>query len=350
MTRENIVKGGIGERIATWIKTTRIQTAMVTALALWIGYISVAPLTLETTIVLGVIGILVHIWGFTLNEVEDYKYDMAHGDMKGHPIAKGEISHVSARKLAWVAAALSIITALAFTSNQLATAVLMSSFIPGYLYDKYSKEHWWSNGYLSIWSMLMVLTGALFAGTPTLITAIIGLAVGIQIFVQVIEGDLKDLKGSESSFAKRCGVEVEKKPELIVENLNLDEKHEEWINHTVQFGVIVYGLKLIEVIAVWAVVWLSANTINSIDYIWTTIVFILVLMFLSTQSMFMLQTYDRDKIKKWSSAHELTSILLLGAAVFRLDPQGAILIAILPIVWYIGTNTLLHSGALNPDI
>lgn len=356
-SEEWINQAPLTERLKSWIKTTRIQTAMVTALAIWIGYITVSPLMIRDVIILGIIGILVHIWGFTLNEVEDYKYDKVHDDVEGHLIAQGKVHAGSARMLAWISAALAIGLIAVSGANIYSVLTLAISFVPGYAYDKFSKEHWWSNGYLSAWSILMVLTGALYAGKPTIYTGLIAVAVGIQIFVQVIQGDLKDLRGSECTFAGVCGVNLTDVANQSIipsgkngNSVTMNKSDSNFVSYSKTFISIVYGMKFLEVAVILMVVAMTLEVTTIASKLWATIALIVGVIFIGTASAFLVYVYDRDTIKKKSSTHELVSILLLGLGVFELDPRGALIIIFVPIIWYVGTNFVLHSSALNPDV
>jgi hypothetical protein len=338
------------QKLKTWLKTTRIQTAMVTALALWIGHVTVAPLSFKSSIFLGAVGVLIHIWGFTLNEVEDYKYDLKNSDADGHPIAQGKVHAGSARILAWIAAVLAVVTMLVSGAGMLPTTILLCSFVPGFAYDKFSKKHWWANGYLSAWAVLMVLAGATYAGYPTRYTVIIAAAIGIQIFVQVIQGDLKDISGEESTFAGACGV---KKSSVRTDLLNIKPENSsimEIMSYSKLFTGTVYTLKFIEAMLIFLLVILTIDNFENMAHIWAASAFIVGIMFMATTSMFLVYMYDRDTIKKNSSIHELTSVLLLGLAVVGLDLSGAILIMFAPIAWYLLSNVVLNVSALNPDI
>jgi len=349
-------------KIIPWIKTTRIQTGLVTALAFWVGYISVDPINIEAALFMTVIGLLVHIWGFTLNEVEDYKYDSKVEDASGHPIAQGKISPVRARYLAWVAGILSVIVSLIFRMEVLATVALIATFVPGYAYNKFSKVHWWSNIYLSAWVGVVVLTGALYAGSLTWVTALIAIAVVIQIFIQVVQGDLKDLEGPEKTLTERLGVKVVA-VEAAVFTENGDEKQTPYKTSTdvtmysTKFTALFYSLKSIEATILLYIGGVAAD-ITSSEYVtgmdlasgYYLSLLVISIVFFVTASMVLVYVYDRGEIKRNASLHELTSIAFLGIALFPLDSHGGMLVAIAPLLWYIGVNSVIHSGMLNPDI
>lgn len=330
---------GWGAKLANWIKVMRLQTGLVTALALWVGYISVEPLTVKYAVLLGAVGLFVHVWGFLYNEICDAEYDRRHGDTSGHLIAKGQIDSSYAIVVSWT----SLLTAIAisFLLSVLATATLIASVIPGYLYDKYSKKHWWSNIYLSVWAALMVLTGGLYAGSINLFTGLIAVAIAIQILVQVVQGDLKDIKGPENTLAERLGVKVK----------------EGVVTYTKKFTWLVYGLKFLEasILIFIAVLITQNNTVFPVTFYnilagYYILLIAIGVIFVTTAIMFLVHYYDRDEIKQKSSVHELVSIMFLGTALAPFDIYSALLVGLAPILWYVAVNHLIHSSALNPDI
>lgn len=344
-------------KILNWIKTTRVQTAMVTALALWIGFITVSPLSVQSAILLGCIGLLTHMWGFTLNEVEDYSYDAKHGEADGHPIAQGKVHADNARYFAWIAGFGAIAISALSPYNIMATVVLAISFVPGYMYNKWSKNHWWSNGYLCVWASLMVLSGGWHAGQPNVLTAAAAAAVGIQIFVQVIEGDLKDLRGPENTFAEKIGVYAEGMVGSLYDPRSF-EMHSA-SSHTNECRVINYptsftlGIYFTKAIELGLLLFISYKTIPMAAHssMWYLFIFMIsAVAFFYSLSMFMVYELDRERIKQKSSIHELVSIVVLGIAVMGLDRSGAMLIILAPILWYVLINHTIHSSALKPDI
>lgn len=343
------------------IKTTRIQTALVTTITLWLGYLTVEPITVSSAIILLVIGVLFHVFGFTMNEIEDYIYDSKIGNGSSHPIANGDITLEYAKLISALSIIMSIGVSLSITlySNLysiVGTIVLMAAVLPGVLYNKFSKTQWWSNIYLSIWSGVMVISGAMHAGSVNNLTIVIAVIVSIQIFVQVIQGDLKDLHGDEESFCRRMGVDM-KPPNQYIESvsdintgLQLNESKHSILTYPITFAVSVYGLKIVELFLILYVI-MSVITMNgALMMAYTGIMFVLLVVFSTTLSMFMVYVYDRDRIKKYSSMHELTSVIILGMMAFAIQPLAGVLVGIAPIVWYVGVNKALYSDALNPDV
>lgn len=325
---------GKADKFRKWLKVGRIQTAMVTALALWVGYISVSDLTPFSFIMLGVVGLLLHTWGFVLNEVNDKEYDRRYSDT-GHPLAGDDIKASHASIVAWVAGGVAIVASAIAFNSLLGIVFLSLSFAAGTFYNVYSKKHWWSNAYLSMWVLLITFSGAAFAGSFSVYTWMIGGALAIQIFVQVIEGDMKDILGPEHTMAERMGV-------------SCDEDH--IMSYPSKFRKFINVLKMGELSLVGYIVYANIDISIMVDIIVLAIFSLIASVFIATTTFYLTPRLDRDKMKKRSSIHELASVMMLGISSYWLDYNSAIFIALAPVVWYVLVNKILHSGAMNPDI
>jgi len=274
-----------------------------------------------------------------------------------HPVASGDVHPETARLVAWVAIILCILVSAASPYPLTATLVLCAAVVPGYLYNQYSKEHWWSNFYLAIWAGLMVLAGALFAGQPTVITWLLCAAISIQIFVQVVEGDLKDINGEEITLCEKFGVRLKKPSAYINDEGSIDRLPETSdigdrgvLTYTYKFVSMIYGLKAIELGSLMAIAYVVSTSNLTMTSLYLGIYFTMSIVFITSLSMVLAYVFDRSYIKKVASIHELSSIVLIGLTLVPLDPRGGVLVVIAPIAWYIIVNQTLHSGILNPDI
>ena len=319
-----------------WVKVTRIQTAAVTMLALWAGHIVVEPLDLGSTITLGAVGLTVHIWGFTLNEIEDAEYDELMGRDSGHPIAEGVIEKEEAQVLAWGCGATAILIYMIAVSSPLGVLALILSFAHGFMYNRRSKKDWYSNAYLSAWVFLIVLAGALSAGQFRFPVVIIGAILAIQIFIQVIEGDLKDIEGPEATLAEAFGVTV--------------DEHTGEMNYSIYFTSALVFWKGIEAVLVYWLIFQSDSFTGITEIFHLGLFILMAIAFGRTLRGWLVDNMDRDKIKEQSSKHEIVSILFIAVGLLGYDVYGAVLVGLIPVVWYIGVNSVVHKGRLNPDI
>jgi len=329
--------------IKSWIKVFRLQTALVTALALWVGYVSTGQSQLGDIVVLAIVGLLTHMWGFGLNEVYDYEYDVQNQRSSGHPIATGEVQ----RKRVKYASRASIVFAIFIiwmgSKGALAPLMLVLSVIPGFAYNKYSKVHWWSNIYLSIWAFILVIAGALYVGEPNIITYLIAGALFIQIFVQVIEGDIKDIQGPESTFAGRFGTH-------LFSSFDAELNDYTRIKYSNTLVSIVFSLKFIESALIGIVGFLSVTYGGFKMMAYVGLICIALLLFIYTLAKIFKKEYDRERVKINSAKHELTSIAVIGISMSMINIVAGLIILVAPILWFIGMNGLIHSKGLSPDI
>ena len=344
-------------RLSTWIKTMRLQTALVTSITLIAGYITVSPLTLRSTAVLTITGLFFHIFAFTLNEVEDLEYDSEIDNGSYHPIAEGEVDSELARFIAWSAYLVSVAVPIIAGYKKEVAGLIIVAGIPTYFYNRYSKMHWWSNGYVSVWASLMVFAGAMSAGTPNILTVGVALILSMQAFVQSVQGGLKDITGHENSFCKLMGVRLMSAKEYMNENMELnlsesimDVEDVDVLVYTKKFLASVYTMKITQVVVLILISYQYLDL--SIWYMraFLLVYFIGVVVFFTSLSILTVYIYDRERIKRAASIHEITSIVLLGLTLATLDPHGGVFVAIAPILWYLIVNVSVHSSTLAPDV
>lgn len=324
------------ENIKNWIKVTRVQTAFVTVLALWAGHLTVSPLSVWSASLLGGIGILIHIWGFTFNEVHDAKYDHMYGDVEGHPISSGDIDIESAKIVAIFSGCMAMLFTIAFFDSVFAITLLIGSFVPGTVYNRFSKDHWWSNAYLSVWVFMLSMSAGAYAGDLNMETLVVSIALSIQIFVQVMEGDLKDISGPEHTFIEKLGAKYDSNRNIILYNRTT--------NTFVTF------MKSVELMLIAYIIGVSSSSVDMLFLLWMFLISIFGSVYFITHDWWMVRHLDRDEIKKRSSIHEIVSILLIGISLMYYGFYSALAIMVCPVIWYVLVNNAVHVGALNPDI
>lgn len=344
-------------RLSTWVKTMRLQTALVTSITLIAGYITVSPLTLKSTAVLTITGILFHIFAFTMNEVEDSDYDSRIDNESHHPIAEGEVDSELARLISWSAYLASIAIPIVAGYKMEVAGMIIAAGIPTYFYNRYSKVHWWSNSYVSVWASLMVFAGAMSAGTPNMITLGVAAILSLQAFVQSIQGGLKDITGDEESFCKTMGVRLMSAKKYMNDNMVLDTsgsmrnvKDVDVLAYTKKFLVSMYTMKIAQVVILMLILYQYLDLSIWYMRVFLLVYFVGVVIFFTSLNVLTVYIYDRERIKRAASVHEITSIVLLGLTLTTLDPHGGMVVAIAPILWYLSVNGLVHSSTLAPDV
>lgn len=144
--------------IREWLILCRIQSVPVTIIILSIGY-GIATGTLLNTeiLVLYLVGALGHLGVYAHNDIADAQHDLEAGDIH-KPIPAGEIDRLNALTVAAGLILFSLFIAGLFFPHAALSAYFLSVAI-GVLYNERSKKDIWSGVYLSLWGVLMLLTG-----------------------------------------------------------------------------------------------------------------------------------------------------------------------------------------------
>ena len=192
-----------------FLKLFRLQTGATTALAPVIGYLIMAAQTnyevqIITLVVLFIIGILMHIFEFVLNEYIDLDVDRRSPDLKEKPLVKGSVSPLAALVVVIVAMTLSYLMAILFFFDLWTMIFLTLAFEFGAIYDIFGKRFAGSDFMLALWIFFFCLFGA--STISHNFTAILILVAGLGffqiLFNNAIEGGLKDSDHDASAGAK----------------------------------------------------------------------------------------------------------------------------------------------------
>lgn len=319
-------------RIATYLQTLRLQTAMVTSAALWIGYASINIPDIKALAVLTLLGMLIHIWGFGLNEVQDAEYDSEKDESGSHPIAEGKVSKDIVKIIVNSSLILSIFLAAVIIEESFGYIAYTIMIITGYIYNKFSKQIWYSNFVLSAWAFAMTFIGASIAGAVTIYTFSFAVLLSAQIFVQVIQGDLKDINGSEETLAEKLGVEV----------------NEQAISYSWKFNFVLYLFKfIIQLPLAVAIFWSNLVSPHGGGVV---IFSVFTLLFIATAIRWPINELDRGKIKERSAQHEIISMAFIAWTIYPVSASVAVFMCLAPPVWYGFVNRIIYDNVLNPSI
>jgi hypothetical protein len=327
--------------VQLWLKTLRFQAAPAGAAVTWLGYVSISEVDLASAILVGLVGLLANVWILGHNEISDAEYDAKHSDAGGHPIASGEINKHKAIVVTGVivASSFGIYTLLEPGSN--GYMILAVSYLFGYAYNNRSKVDWWSNLYFGLWGFTLVYAGAEPFGEYTATTFVLATAMGIYLFVGVIQGDLKDLDGPENTFSEHFGVELK--------SVDTDISPTR-IAYSTGFLAMLASLKVIELVMLIAgYSFLSADPLSLTNFN-SIAILIGAIPFLLTVQGYVILEYDRAKIKRRYGLHVLVAFVLYGLAIIPASYTLGVFVALVPGLWFILFNKILHSNVLDPDI
>jgi 4-hydroxybenzoate polyprenyltransferase len=340
----------LGEQrvISEFLKLFRLQTGATTALAPVIGYLVLAAQTgykilLVEIFLIFVIGILMHIFEFVLNEYIDVEVDRRSPDLAEKPLVKGSVSLNAALGVVVGALIFSYVIAILFFFNLWTLIFLTLAFQFGAIYDIHGKRFAGSDVTLGLWILFFCLFGASIVSRQ--FTGILYLVAGLGffqiLFNNAIEGGLKDADHDATAgactLAYVLGVRVRNR-RLIIPN-------------TFKFAS--YAIKLAHITIIFILIYLAVIKINTFfDYIHLIIIlFLIIIIFFTLNEFLSHKKFQRDKLKRIFSVHEIATFYL--APILLLQLIGfipVICLLILPLVWYIVLNLALYGKPLEPRV
>ena len=108
---------------------------------------------------LGIVGVLVHIFGFAMNEHRDIEIDRRSSELQIKPLVKGTISTKNAFIIYQTAWVLALFVNFLFFRQLLSIGLLAVSILFGALYNLYSKKLAYVEIFLAAWTFFFVLSG-----------------------------------------------------------------------------------------------------------------------------------------------------------------------------------------------
>lgn len=334
-----------------YLKLCRLQTGATTAVAPVIGYLILASQTgygirLLEILIIFIIGVLMHIFEFVLNEYIDLEVDRLSPDLVEKPLVKGSVSLAGALALVIGAVIFAYILTIYFFFNIWTLLFLTLAFEFGAIYDIHGKRFAGSDFSLAFWIFFFCLFGASIVSIEFtgLLFLVAGLGFFQILFNNAIEGGLKDSDhdavGGAHTLAHSLGVNV-KDGKLIITN-------------TFRFAS--YAIKLCHLSIILLIIYFVKPSVIAFNSIWNYlhlfIIVVLIFVILFTLHRFLNQVeFRRDKLKRIFSIHEIATYYL--APIILLQILGlltAVILLFLPLIWYILLNLILYGKPLEPKV
>jgi hypothetical protein len=306
---------------------------MLTALALALPVILVERTLNLFILELLVLGFLLNSAASIHNNICDFSYDMK-VKYTSDRVVGTKISMGRAKALYATILALATVMGLYFSKGDpwAITALFFTMGIVS-LYNIVGKTHYSWGICISLGIASLVWFGSILAGGVSNIDMFILVYLAIQSgFMQNLEGGLKDVATDVSNMAASLGVRVKGK-RLRISNA---------------FAAATYGTKLVQstifVYMLWSTIGIS-HPVSVLILVLTVLSFIVIFRLLS------MTRFDRKRIIQHFGYHEaLTWVMLPLFLEPFIGPWLMLFVALLPLVWYIVYNRLVHKDPLVPDI
>jgi len=330
--------------IIGYLQLIRLQTAGTTALTPVIGGLIMGQNDIFLLFILFLIGFLYHVYGFVLNEYIDIDVDKKSADLKKKPLISGIIPKRNALFISVFSAIFACFITIFFFPTSFPILFLIFALFLGGIYDNFGKKIPGLDFVLGLGFFFLCLMGSsTITYDFTTLTYIVCFIYFIHIaFNNSVEGGLKDVDHDYLAGAKTLATIMS----VSVKNRNL--------KITKKFIVFSYFLKLIFICLV--VLLCIQPEINlfiyekNIFYIVLFFFFIIITFFTMYRFLFM-SIFDRSRLKRLFSLHEMSSYFLLIISLSLLIELIPTLILIFfPFIWYILSNFILYRKLLQPQV
>ncbi len=353
---------GIVKKVKAFLRLIRIHSLIVTAITPLLGACATFSvlkggfIPFDQIIMLFnlfLIGVIVHIFGETLNDYIDYDVDKANIELSEKPLVSGDISKKGA--FALMAISLTVMVIIGFFSrfNLLSLSIFIIAAVTGIIYQLKSKKWLHSAIFLSAWAFFIILFGGVYAGqyqslldVPVLVY-IISILGFFHLWVNTaILGHLKDVKNDAEcgvkTFPIRFGVKVlgdDKTPKLII---------------PMNFRIFVLIIQVINLIVAFVpLIFYKMFYDGDINLLLLYLGLALVsIMILGAQYKILWhEIFERNKLMRKMAIREIGTYFLAIVIIAPLVGWILSLIFILlPLVWFLLANLIFSGNPMQPSI
>lgn len=309
--------------IREYLKLIKFHSVGFTTVIPIIGAAATGNMNWQIFFELGMVGVLVHIFGFAMNEHRDIEIDRRASELQIKPLVKGTISQKTAFGIYQTAWVLALFINFLFFRQLLSVGLLAASILFGVLYNLYSKKLAYAEILLAAWTFLFVLSGnAAVNGQVDRLGVIVATVSFFQILFNTgISGAFKDCDhdpvGKGETTPLRMGVRVLRGRISVPGKFILYS----FLVKSAQVAVIMLPLALGMIP--------SEGTERAFKLV--TLVILSFLVFYLTKYFLTIRYFNRDKILKPLAAIEVLSymmapVMLLGA----IDKIELVVLALYP--------------------
>ncbi len=290
-----------------------------------------------------IIGLIVNIGGQVHNDIIDFDIDKRSKELKERPLVKGSVSFKTAKIIILLCLISVFLIILYFYPNIVALAVIIVSFIFGFLYNIYSKKLPGSDIFLSINMAMFLLFGAIvvtndFQGFMdiNMITWVVFALTFIHVFLMdALGGGLKDVKNDRDAGAKTIAIKLGVKANDILH-----------IPILYKLIILIFDFSTIILVFIPFILFDFEYSIFQI----ILVILLNVLLIFSSLKLLNFKLFNRKKIKFHNRNHELAGYVLVPILLLNMIGIYWVLFLIFfPIVWFIVFNYIFYRDSwVNP--
>ncbi|MFP4609160.1 MAG: UbiA prenyltransferase family protein [Candidatus Aenigmatarchaeota archaeon] len=313
---------------------------MLGALAMW----NVSQTSLLRVAILFIIGCLSHIYGFVLNDVIDIDVDRLSNELKARPLVRGTITRKEATYFAVSAMVLSWLLALFFYEDLSGFMIILSILVfadfLSTVYNFISKKYPGMDIFVASAVFFLIIFGGATVSTDKLFSTpllwIVAFIGSIQVlFMNMINGAIKDIdhdaEGQARTLAIQLGAEVDEE-RLIIPNA---------------FKLVGYSIEGVRSALVFLPFLILSDQFPFLGWQIALLMILTFLTFYSIHKLFSQGRFVRDRVRKIIGIIVIFMYATTPVMMYSLHPYITAA-ALIPPLWFISSNFILHSSALEP--
>jgi len=319
-----------------YLRLGRIFNAEILALLYVLSYMLASKLygsQIDYRIIIGlfIAGVFSHIWGGYNNDRLDLSIDKTTDYCSHKPLVSGKI-RIRNAKIIEFSILIFVVLLLLIMSPKISTVgYTFGSVSLAYLYNRFNKSNMFINIIGQMYATFAVLIGMSFVIDFDYIIFLSGIIMGLNgVYLNIIEADLKDIKGDIVNVPKALGLKF---------------KGNKAVNIT-KFYLLNEIIKITMYLLVLYILYLE-----NVDFI----IFFIALIFFGINfivraAMFKKLSSDREKMKSYTAVQELTSVLFISIIYIIVHPAIPIIIILLVVIWLALWNKILWGTYLRPQV
>ena len=331
------------DKVAAYAKLLRLPGLGGLAIPPVFGAISVGIYDFYNLTILFLIGAMVAIFGFVLNDYADVELDKLVKELHGKPLVSGTISKKSAVAICIFCVLLTFLFTFILWKGEnfddlkfSAILVLFIAGILGTIYNLYGKKIAGSDFMVALSMAFVFLFGALAFAKPTLLTWIIfWLTFNQTLHMNAVEGGIKDADHDfimgVKNIALTAGVKVEGKKIFIPWHFKAFGLAIRLSSACLIFIPFIYGLSY---------------------YIWQIILLFLLiaLVILIEIRLLWLKEFDRKQIRKLIASAAFARYSIVPIMLISKIGMISFFLVALPLLWYIAFTPLTGAKLFQPEM
>lgn len=319
-----------------YLRLGRLFNAEILALLYVLSYMLASRLyglQIDNKIVVGlfIAGVFSHIWGCYNNDRLDLIIDKTTDYCSHKPLVSGKIQIRTAKTIEF-SVLLFVVSLLLIMSPKISTLGYIFGFVSlAYLYNRFNKSNMFINIIGQMYACFAVLIGMSFVVDFDYILFLSAIIMGLNgVYLNIIEADLKDIKGDIVNVPKALGLKFKGNKALNIAKFYL-------LNEIIKITMYILVLYILY--------------LENVDFI---VIFIALIFFgvnfIVRAAMFKKLSSDREKTKSYTAVQELTSVLFISVIYVIVHPAIPIIIILFVVAWLALSNKILWGTYLRPQV